>query len=548
MTATRKPQNRNAIADALAPHIPLIPYDAIAQMYRMIDHKTKASERPSPTLNSLKSLFIERMNNRRINRAQRLWSKTFEPVLAAGLINSYYPIPGALTRPDLNTVWTIFARQNQTQIVSIQNHIDGLATTRPLDDIFAMPEIKSANHALLQKTIEFLKRHSRDAKTRSNFISAFMHQREALLAKTYPTNSERPIITPIDESFLDTLTAAIELGHLLGKALAPLSKPAPRNDDTALKQQSAALAQNQLNLNIETNSLAQSEIHRTFAVLTALNVHRSDHVVAMLLKRDLMPDHTRPIREALICHYSAALEDLNSEIRQAIKTVRINDNFAELNPLPLRTAVNKLASAMASLTTARLLSSPTSLALNRSPYQKLSETLSHDALPAYLEQITHLLNEPVEHPADFDQLVEMTSILHRLNKLFTNTAAPIKALNSAIIEAVTQLTHYATIAQRNSPPFEDIEPAHRLNYLIRLQTLAHALDYSIAPRLNPLALGLQIAIKQRLDTEAPLTPDEYYLIAQYHLSLSKNQYNFQPTLLDIAHSFEKRRARETAVK
>ena len=84
--------------------------------------------------------LIDRLNQRRPHRAQRLFTSLFEPFLTddLSLLSAPAAVPGLLTRPDVAALWTILSRTALTKLVpAVSAELDEAAREQLIDDVIA---------------------------------------------------------------------------------------------------------------------------------------------------------------------------------------------------------------------------------------------------------------------------------------------------------------------------------------------------------------------------------------------------------------------------
>ncbi len=153
----------------------------VRMVYKVLRHLYDFSVTESPErLERVKHTFIEYLNKRRPQRARRLFTDLFEPILIgdAVLLRARRMIPGAIQRVDAAGLWVALNRTGFADVAArVQHRLDEMAATALLDDVFQDPEALELRGRLRNEAVRVLAAHLTDARALSGFLEALNHKR-----------------------------------------------------------------------------------------------------------------------------------------------------------------------------------------------------------------------------------------------------------------------------------------------------------------------------------------------------------------------------------
>ena len=267
--------------------------------------------------------LIDRLNQRRPHRAQRLFTSLFEPFLSddLSLLSAPVAVPGLITRPDVAALWLILSRTALTKLVpAVSAELDEAAREQLIDDVIASRLGQSRRGEMQRLALMFLGNALSRTDSARDLLLQLNQSRQGLFRAQPPYFGPYPIadlIRPLERPELralhDLLARDPALIAGVGQALAAadrLASPAEAPElANAIEEAEAAAAEY---LGPERDALA------LWVPMVTLHARRRYAATGFYLARRAGEPGMPTVGEALLGHYSTCVQGLVIGLNQAL--------------------------------------------------------------------------------------------------------------------------------------------------------------------------------------------------------------------------------------
>ncbi|MEI6559112.1 MAG: hypothetical protein WCO00_11970 [Rhodospirillaceae bacterium] len=265
--------------------------------------------------------IVDYLNVRRPQRARRLFTDVFAPVLAADdpvLLRCPRPVPGLVLRVDLAGLWAaleVFALTDLS--AGVQSALDERAADTLLDDVLRTPEALDGQRRMRDATVQALDGLlSRGGRGLGGFLDLLNRERLTEARRQAPALEA---MAPLGPPFLAFVRDYLRLADRCPAALAAGAAGAEASAE--------GLGRAAEDFRRRLDGLGAAPDLRYLVPLTALHVGRHYGAVALLLRDG---GGARPVLEALLGHFSALCACLGEQGRR-----RVTDAEGSLGRLAL---------------------------------------------------------------------------------------------------------------------------------------------------------------------------------------------------------------------
>jgi hypothetical protein len=267
--------------------------------------------------------LIDRLNQRRPHRAQRLFTSLFEPFLSddLALLSAPVAVPGLLTRPDVAALWTILSRTALTKLVpAVSAELDEAAREQLIDDVIASRLGQSRRGEMQRMALMFLGNALARGDSARDLLQQLNQSRQGLFHAQPPYFGPYPIgglIRPLEKAELralhDLLARDPGLVAGVGRALAVADRLAATDEAPelahAIEEAETAAAGS---LGPERDALA------LWVPMVVLHARRRYAATAFYLARRAGEPGMPTVGEALLGHYSTCVQGLVIGLTEAL--------------------------------------------------------------------------------------------------------------------------------------------------------------------------------------------------------------------------------------
>ena len=249
--------------------------------------------------------IVDYLNVRRPQRARRLFTDLFAPVLAADdpvLLRAPRPLPGLVQRVDLGGLWAALECFALLELTSaVQSALDARAADTLLDDVLKSPEALDGRRRMGEAAGAFLGSLPAEGGLLTAFLDLLNRER---LSEAHRLAPGLGALVPLGPGFLrfirDYLAVTEGCAGLAGVCGADSEATAERLGETADAMRPI----------LGGTGGAASELPH-LVPLTALHVGRHYGAVALMARDHGRP---RPVLEALLGHFSACCAALGERV------------------------------------------------------------------------------------------------------------------------------------------------------------------------------------------------------------------------------------------
>ncbi len=304
--------------------------------------------------------IVDYLNIRRPQRARRLFTALFDPVLAADdpvLLRWSPPLPGLVRRVDLAGLWAALECFAFTRLTAgVQSALDEQAVGALLDDVLKSPEALDGQRRMRIAAHRFLGGALLDGGELAAFLDLLNRERLIEARRQVPGLTG---LAPLERPFLEFVHGYLPLAERCARPLAVCAAEA-----TAER-----LAQAADEMRRGLGEAAGPEALAHLVPLTALHVGRQYGAVALMARDHGRP---RPVIEALLGHFSACCAALGE---RAVSNAAIPDTITPDAIIPRLTLI------LPALIVAGVLDDPESGPLFQAEWRRLAG-LFEDCLAA----------------------------------------------------------------------------------------------------------------------------------------------------------------------
>ncbi|MEI7609358.1 MAG: hypothetical protein WCJ64_18410 [Rhodospirillaceae bacterium] len=252
--------------------------------------------------------IVDYLNIRRPQRARRLFTALFDPLLAADdpvLLRAPQPLPGLVCRADLAGLWAaleVFALTELT--AAVQSALDRRAADTLLDDVLKSPEALAGQRRMRDAAVQVLDAQLSGDHDLSAFLDLLNRERLAEVGRLVPgLAGPAPLGRPFLVFVRDYLAVAERCAGPLAACAAGVEGDADR------LVHAAETLQRELTPGLQRPGAGPELAH--LVPLAALHAGRQYGAVALMLR-----DHGRapPVAAALLGHFSACCALLGERV------------------------------------------------------------------------------------------------------------------------------------------------------------------------------------------------------------------------------------------
>jgi len=255
----------------------------------------------SPRGRHLRGLLLNRLNGARPARAQRLFTSLFDPFLCpdAGLLAAPFPVPWAITRPDVAALWQVLAAVPLRRLlVQVTAELDLASRDQLVDDALAGPQGRRRRDEMAAIAIAALETALTSASATRDLCSLIDSARRPWLDGALAAAAR-----PVARADLVQIVALLRLGPLAAPQVALV-----RRRLTGDVGQFVVVAEAQAV--VATLLGAGRAADAAIVPAVALHARAAYLPVAAALARRPSDPATRDAVTALLGHYAACVQDL----------------------------------------------------------------------------------------------------------------------------------------------------------------------------------------------------------------------------------------------
>lgn len=497
-------------------------YEVLRQVCRM-----PFGGRPD-RLEEVKHTFVEYLNTRRPQRARRLFTDLFAPILVSDgvLLRAKRPIPGAVQRADAAGLWAGFSRYGFPDLVAkVQGSLDAMAADALLDDVFKSPEAQELQRRMAEEAVRYLNRLLAEGRQVVTFLD-FVNRKRLVEARRMALFLES--LAPVDRPFLvfvrDYLAAgeacAAYLRHHLGE---PGDGAITRPAETAWSELEAERRAETMIRAVEEmgETLVPSDCRSELPVLVALatlNVGRQYGAAALYVRESGSPDGvTAYVVEALLGHFAACCVTIAEVLKAALKlderlpgaSVKLTGReMAEIDDV-----MHRLALVMPALIVGGILENRQTEPVFRYLWDELARFLGERLAVVVAQRITVDVSTRRNATLDHRDMVWLARLIwtwHQLARTYDQSFGMFDKWRDHILEDVR-------IAVEQASRLEDGETlAERLGHLLRLNEITAVFGQRITRHLSLASQNVARMMLISLEALAPETdPEERALLIDF---------------------------------
>lgn len=149
-------------------------------VYSLLSEIEDMEEQPPDRLRLVRRFVVEHLNRQRVQRARRLFTTLFDPVLIDDpvLYHAGLPVPGMLQRADAGALWEVLSHDGFPLLaVEAQETLDKAACDEPLDRVMRSPLAESLRARMRDAALRHLDSVHTTPKTMSAFLAALSRSR-----------------------------------------------------------------------------------------------------------------------------------------------------------------------------------------------------------------------------------------------------------------------------------------------------------------------------------------------------------------------------------
>lgn len=267
--------------------------------------------------------LIDRLNQRRPHRAQRLFTTLFEPFLSddLALLSAPVAVPGLITRPDVAALWFILSRTALTRLVpAVSAELDEAAREQLIDDVIAS-RLGQARRGEMQRLAQmFLGNALARGDSARDLLQQLNQSRQALFRAQPPHFGPYPItelIRPLERAELRALheLLARDPGLITGVKQALAAADRLKADHVAPDLANAIERAE----TVAAASLGPERDHLALWVpMVTLHARQCYAATGFYLARRAGEPGMPTVGEALLGHYSTCVQGLVIGLTQAL--------------------------------------------------------------------------------------------------------------------------------------------------------------------------------------------------------------------------------------
>ncbi len=498
-------------------------YDLLRQVGRL------AFPGQTNRLEIVKLTVVEYLNRRRPQRARRLFTELFEPILVGDpvLLRAKRMIPGMLQRVDAAGLWgalgrTAFAKTADT----VQRRLDEMAETEVLEDVFHEPEVQTLRQHLREQAVEIITKYLKDRRQLPEFLESINRRR---LSEAREQVLYLDAVAPVDPHFLQFVIEYLSAGDacisVLNEcflnehsgvqfaAVEPGADTESEAERVAAKLHRAARVLHESVVTPQT----RSELGQ-LAPLAALNVGRQYRAVALYVRESGFQGAADDVFvvEALMAHFAACCAAVSTMFMSVLKLdTRLpgaSIRFTAREVAELEEAMRRLARMIPALITAGLLENRVTEPVYRQIWQELARFIAERLLPVLMQRLTVAMVQRTGLSVDHKDVVWLLRLIWDWHQMGRSHDQAFGVFDKWREHLQVDMELAVTKAVR----FEDGEAlAERLDHLLRLNEIAMVFNLRIAHYLSVSSQNVARMMTYSLDQHLEMPVDERELVVDY---------------------------------
>ncbi len=471
----------------------------------------------NPRGRRLRRLLLDRLNQARPGRAQRLFTSLFEPFLCPdiGLLTAPFPVPALITRPDVAAFWQVLSAAPLRRLAPMVGaELDDMARDQLVEDAIACPAALRRRDELARAAAEALDTALTSSTATRDILALLNATRRRLLAwQGADADDCRPLARP-DIVHVATL---LRLGPLAAPQVALVRRRTAQLpvNDAAMLGQAAAVAQGQA----VVATLLGPDRAADAAVVPAMALHAGAAYMPVATALARRPDDpaTPVAATALLGHYAVCVRDLVKVLSRLVPAPdRLTDDvgaraLAEAGLL----RHGRIREALHATGLADALGDPLKQRL-KAIAQPLDDLVEHRLCPAALARVGAVADHAFGEVAPVDWLCRWIRRWEGQMRREGRLTAFAVAWRARAAVALEQGVHRAT---REAGALTEMRAMARLAQLARLGRLHAALGLDLGAALpvtsHTMLTICEMAIHAQFRAEAEPDLEERAVVATF---------------------------------
>ncbi len=520
-----------------------LPPKAVRDLLEYTTAKTNGGADPS--LDIVKGILVDFLNRRRPNRAQRLFTELFEPVLISdpALLRHNRYVPGVYQRFDIGALWGELSRDAFPGLAeTAQARVDDLARAMLVEDALKSPDLRRMQADMRCAALEHLEKLRKSRSALGKFMTAVNEARTAAgsIAGGGNADAARDTLPPLDRKFLDDVEEWLSFVEISGAVIkAKLPSIAYGQDQAQTRtRRLEMLVKSTDELRTKLAEVSDGTRHYLILPLTAINVKQHYLLIAGLI-RDYCSDHVELERlsEALTGHFAATCTDL----RLALEAVLALDARSGTPPMmvpdksrkDIDRRLDRMTRALSAIVASGLLEDQMAERVFSHYWRELTRYLSNRLAPAVQARLRQGMKWGTSVPPDRDDIGWLTRFLLRWHDAASEAAQESVFFETWREENLTSVRK--ALASLKSVPEDEL--ADGIDYLIRLQHITALFKVQLPTYFAVSSTHLAQVVVGSLRDEAEITGDRRLLLRGF-IKLAKEEVARtqgwpNPTLVEV---------------
>ncbi len=501
----------------------------------------------------VKRTVIEYLNRRRPQRARRLFTELFEPILVGDplFLRARRVIPGMVQRVDVAGLWAALDHTEFAKTADmVQHRLDEMAETEVLDDVFHEPETEILRQCLCQRAVEVIGRCLGDHRKQLAFLEAINLRR---LSEAREGALHTTLIAPVEASFLrfvvEYLAATALCGPILKEHLIAASHDHDAlplsGRDGSVEGDDAERVASQLRRGVQAfrdtvvTPQARSELV-LLVPLTALNVGRQYRAVGLYLRQNGFRDDGDDVFviEAMMTHFAACCANLSAILGGTLKfDTRLPGaliRFTAREKAELEQTMDCLFHVMPALGLAGFLGNSVTGPIFAHLWQDLGRFLSERLVPVVMRRLAVIMTQRADAAPDYKEVVWLLRLIWGWH-LFARTQDQAFGAFDAWLDQVREDLEASVGKAVRMEAGEAV--AGRFDHLLRLNEIALVFNLRLAQYLSVSSRNVVDMMAYGLGQRAGMSPDERLLVVDYldlvRAEVSRSRHWKSPELTDL---------------
>jgi hypothetical protein len=482
---------------------------------RLFDEIT--GQAANPRGRRLRRLLLDRLNQARPDRAQRLFTSLFEPFLCPdlSLLAAPYPVPALITRPDVAAFWQVLSAAPLRRLAPMVGaELDEMARDRLVEDAILSPGALRRRDELARTAAEALDAVLMSSSATRDILGLLNAARRRLLEWQ---GADLDDVRQLARTDIVHIVTLLRLGPLAAPQVALVRRrtaQVPLND-AAMLGQAAAIAQGQA----VVATLLGPDRAADAAVVPAMALHAGAAYLPVATALARRPDDpaTPVAASALLGHYAACVRGLVKTLSHLVAAPDrlIDDPAARALAEAGLARHGRIRDALQATGLADALGDPFKIRF-KAIAAPLDEMVEHLLCPAALARAGAVAEQAEAEVAPVDWLCRWIRCWEGQMRREGRLTAFTVAWRARLALALEQGVHRAT---REAGALSEARAMARLAQLARLGRLHMAVGLDLGPALpvtsHTMLTICEIAIHAQFRAEAEPDLEERAVVATF---------------------------------